>query len=169
MTHYHDDLIFGSFITPTSEQPHLAVALAQASEELQLDLVSFQDHPYQPSFLDTWSLLAFVLARTTRITVAPNVANLPRARPPCWREVRRAWICSATVDLLSVLEQVPSGTGLWRWAPRGDTPKESIQALGEAIDILQRHLGWHNVTGALRVDGEYYHVHGATARAAPRS
>ena len=48
---------------------------------LGLDLVTFQDHPYQGRFLDTWTLLSFVAAQTSNVRVAPNVANLP-LRPP---------------------------------------------------------------------------------------
>jgi hemerythrin-like domain-containing protein len=40
-----------------------------------------QDHPYQPAHLDTWTLLTHIAARTERVTVFPNVANLP-LRPP---------------------------------------------------------------------------------------
>jgi hypothetical protein len=38
-----------------------------------------QDHPYQPAHLDAWTLLTHVAARTERVTVFPNVANLPHA------------------------------------------------------------------------------------------
>ena len=37
------------------------------------ELVGIQDHPYQRRFLDTWTLIAFVLAQTSRITVFPDV------------------------------------------------------------------------------------------------
>jgi alkanesulfonate monooxygenase SsuD/methylene tetrahydromethanopterin reductase-like flavin-dependent oxidoreductase (luciferase family) len=52
------ELRSGTFITPTAQQPRRAVELAQLSERSGLDLVTFQDHPYQPAFLDTWTLLA---------------------------------------------------------------------------------------------------------------
>src|SRR6478609_5416846 len=81
MTDYGHDLLFGSFITPSNAAPERVVGLAQLSERAGLDLATFQDHPYQPSFLDTWTLLAWVAARTERIRLAPNVANLP-LRPP---------------------------------------------------------------------------------------
>jgi alkanesulfonate monooxygenase SsuD/methylene tetrahydromethanopterin reductase-like flavin-dependent oxidoreductase (luciferase family) len=42
-----------------------------------LDLVTFQDHPYQPAFHDTWTLLSYVAARTKDIHVSGNVLNLP--------------------------------------------------------------------------------------------
>ena len=81
MTDYGHELEFGSFITPAAADPARVVQLAQTSERAGLDLATFQDHPYQGAFLDTWTLLAFVAARTERIRVAGNVHSLP-LRPP---------------------------------------------------------------------------------------
>ncbi len=52
-------LRFGSFITPTNSPVAKPGELAILSEELGLDLVTFQDHPYQASFLDAWTLLTW--------------------------------------------------------------------------------------------------------------
>jgi alkanesulfonate monooxygenase SsuD/methylene tetrahydromethanopterin reductase-like flavin-dependent oxidoreductase (luciferase family) len=80
---YGHTLRFGTFITPTAAQPQAAVQLAQLSEEFGYDVVTFQDHPYQASFLDTWTLMSYVAAATTRIQIASNVLNLPlRPRGP---------------------------------------------------------------------------------------
>ena len=54
---------------------------SQLAEVEGLDLVSVQDHPYQARYLDTWTLLSVLGARTSTITLAPNVASLP-LRPP---------------------------------------------------------------------------------------
>src|SRR4051794_17950451 len=64
MPDYGHELQFGSFLTPSNRDPQAVVALAQAAERAGLDLVTFQDHPYQPRFLDTWTLLSYVAART---------------------------------------------------------------------------------------------------------
>ncbi|HEV3268542.1 MAG TPA: LLM class flavin-dependent oxidoreductase [Acidimicrobiales bacterium] len=160
MTHYHDDLLFGTFITPTSEQPHFAVALAQASEQLGLDLVTFQDHPYLPTFLDTWSLIAFVLAQTTRITAAPNVANLPLRTPAVLAR------SAASLDLLSngrLALGLGAGAfwdGIVAMGGQRLTPKQSVKALDEAIEVI-RGMWDDGAQDALHVEGEHYHVHGA--------
>ena len=78
---YGHDLLFGSFIGPRAADADEVVALAELSEEVGLDLVTFQDHPYQPAFLDTWTLLSYVAARTERIRLSANVLNAP-LRPP---------------------------------------------------------------------------------------
>jgi nucleoside-diphosphate-sugar epimerase len=46
MTDYGHELRFGSFLTPSAQQPEQVVALARACEAAGLDLVTFQDHPY---------------------------------------------------------------------------------------------------------------------------
>jgi hypothetical protein len=81
VTDYGHDLRFGTFLTPDAETPDRVVALAELTERLGLDLVTVQDHPYQARHLDMWTLLSVIAARTSRVTVAPNVANLP-LRPP---------------------------------------------------------------------------------------
>lgn len=53
MTDYGHDLRFGSFLTPHNHDPHHVVDLAVFSEQVGLDLATFQDHPYQPALLDT--------------------------------------------------------------------------------------------------------------------
>jgi alkanesulfonate monooxygenase SsuD/methylene tetrahydromethanopterin reductase-like flavin-dependent oxidoreductase (luciferase family) len=54
-----------------------------------------QDHPYQRRFLDTFSLLAFVAARTSRVRLFPDVANLPLRDPAMLAKA------SASIDVLS--------------------------------------------------------------------
>ena len=53
----------------------------RAADEGGLQLVGVQDHPYQRRFLDTFSLIATLLAETRRISFFTDVANLP-LRPP---------------------------------------------------------------------------------------
>ena len=74
--------LFGIFPTPNAERSRRRSSSRCCSPtRLGLDLVGIQDHPYQRRFLDTWSLIAFLAARTERIRFFPDVANLP-LRPP---------------------------------------------------------------------------------------
>ena len=160
MPDYGHDLLLGTFLTPTSTDPHQSVALAQASERAGLDLVTFQDHPYQPAFLDTWTLLSWVAASTDRVQVAGNVLNLP-LRPPAVL-VRAA----ASLDLLSGGRfALGLGSGAF-WdaivamgSPRL-TPGQGVDALDEAIDIV-RGIWDTNERAPLRVHGTYHRVDGA--------
>jgi alkanesulfonate monooxygenase SsuD/methylene tetrahydromethanopterin reductase-like flavin-dependent oxidoreductase (luciferase family) len=67
MTDYGHDLLFGTFVTPSASDPDTAVALAELTETAGLDVVTFQDHPYNVGLLDTWTLMSWVAARTERI------------------------------------------------------------------------------------------------------
>src|SRR5690625_7825245 len=81
MTDYGHDLTFGAFLTPVAAGASEVVELAQLTDQVGLDLVTVQDHPYQPSFLDTWTLLSVIAAQTSSVRVVPTVANLA-LRPP---------------------------------------------------------------------------------------
>jgi alkanesulfonate monooxygenase SsuD/methylene tetrahydromethanopterin reductase-like flavin-dependent oxidoreductase (luciferase family) len=166
MPDYGNDLIFGSFITPTNAAPQQVIALAQASEKAGLDLVTFQDHPYQAGFLDTWTLLSYIAAQTERIYVSGNVINLP-LRPPA--VLARA---AASLDLLSGGRfELGLGAGaFWEaieaMGGRRLTPAQAVEALSEAIDIIRGIWDVDN-TSRLRVDGTYYQVNGAKRGPAP--
>jgi alkanesulfonate monooxygenase SsuD/methylene tetrahydromethanopterin reductase-like flavin-dependent oxidoreductase (luciferase family) len=160
MTDYGHDLLFGTFITPRNERPRDVVELARLTERAALDLVTFQDHPYQPRFLDTWTLLSWVAAQTETIRLSANVLNLP-LRPPS--VLARA---SASLDLLSGGRfELGLGAGSF-WdaieamgGPRRSS-RQAVDALSEAIDVM-RALWDRSEPGGVRFDGRYYRVWGA--------
>ena len=160
MSDYGHELAFGTFLTPKNERPHDVVALARLTERAGLDLVTFQDHPYQPAYLDTWTLLSWVAAQTETVRVSANVLNLP-LRPPA--VVARA---AASLDLLSGGRfELGLGAGAF-WdaiaangGPRR-SPGEAVDALSEAIDVI-RAIWDVSDRGGVRVDGEHYRVRGA--------
>ena len=92
MGDYGHELEFGVSVTPSAQVPERVVALATLAYEVRLDLVTFQDHPYQARFLETWKLLSFVAARTTRIRFAQTSSTCRSARGPLWRGRSRASI-----------------------------------------------------------------------------
>ena len=166
MADYGHDLLFGSFITPWARAPERVVALAQLSEQAGLDLVTIQDHPYLPDFLDTWTLLSFLAAATSRIRLVPNVLNLP-LRPPV--VLARS---AASLDLLSA-GRVELGLGAGAFwdaieaaGGRRLRPGEAVGALGEAITII-REVWAAGQRGGVRVHGEHDRVSGARRGPAP--
>jgi len=167
MPDYGHPLRFATFIGPTASPPSRPVELAQVSERLGYDFVTFQDHPYQSSFLDTWTLLSWVAARTERIGVSGNVLNLPLRQPPA--VLARA---AASLDLLSGGRMsLGLGAGFFWEAVhavggRRLTPLQGVKALGEAIDII-RGVWDADGPGTLNVDGEFYSAHGAERGPAP--
>jgi alkanesulfonate monooxygenase SsuD/methylene tetrahydromethanopterin reductase-like flavin-dependent oxidoreductase (luciferase family) len=160
MTDYGQDLLFGSFITPVNKPAQQAVELAVLAERAGLDLVTFQDHPYQPSFHDTWTLLSYVAARTSKVHVSGNVLNLPLRQPAV---LARA---AASLDLLSGgrFELGIGAGGFWdaisaMGGPRR-SPGEATEALEEGITVI-REIWAADKPGGVRVDGKHYRVHGA--------
>jgi alkanesulfonate monooxygenase SsuD/methylene tetrahydromethanopterin reductase-like flavin-dependent oxidoreductase (luciferase family)/FAD/FMN-containing dehydrogenase len=167
MPDYGHSLAFGTFITPRNSPVTAAVELAQLSEQLGFDLVTFQDHPYQSAFHETWTLLTWVAANTSRIHVAGNVHNLPLRGQPA--VLARA---VASLDLLSggrVNLGLGAG-GFWdaieAIGGRKLTPGQGVDALSEAIDIIRGIWDVSN-RSALRIDGTYYSVNGAKRGPAP--
>ncbi|MEU4395968.1 LLM class flavin-dependent oxidoreductase [Kribbella sp. NPDC023855] len=162
---YGHELAFGTFLTPAVDDPDRVIALAQLTEQVGLDLVTVQDHPYQPRLLDAWTLLSVIAAHTERVSVSTNVANLPLRHPVVLaRSV-------ATLDRITggrvelglgaggFLEAVAANAG-----PRL-TAGESIAALEEAIAIIREV--WTPTGGGIRLAGKHYTVAGAKRGPAP--
>jgi len=166
VTDYGHDLLFGTFLTPAAARPGLVVELARRSEQAGLDLVSFQDHPYQPAFLDTWTLLSYVAAATSRIRLTANVLNLPLRQPVV---IARS---AASLDLLSGgrVELGIGAGGFWdaieAAGGRRLTPGQAVDALAEAVAVI-RQVWAADERGGVRLRGEYYQVTGAKRGPAP--
>jgi alkanesulfonate monooxygenase SsuD/methylene tetrahydromethanopterin reductase-like flavin-dependent oxidoreductase (luciferase family) len=166
MTDYGHAVEFGVFITPASEDAETVVALATLADRTGLDLVTFQDHPYQARFLDAWTLLSFVAARTTRVRLSANVLNLPLRNPAV---VARA---VASLDIVSGgRAELGIGAGAF-WdgiAAMGGprlTPGQSVSALEEAIDVI-RALWDVDQPGPAYVEGAHHRLEGAARGPAP--
>jgi alkanesulfonate monooxygenase SsuD/methylene tetrahydromethanopterin reductase-like flavin-dependent oxidoreductase (luciferase family) len=166
MPDYGHPLRFGSFITPVNSPAAQPVRLAVLSEELGFDLVTFQDHPYQASFLDTWTLLSWAGAQTERVQLSGNVLNLPLRQPAVLAR------SAASLDLLSggrVSLGIGAG-GFWdaiaAMGGRRLTPAHAVAALDEAIDVI-RGIWDAAERRPLHAGGDYYRVDGAKRGPAP--
>jgi alkanesulfonate monooxygenase SsuD/methylene tetrahydromethanopterin reductase-like flavin-dependent oxidoreductase (luciferase family) len=154
----------GVFVVPDAQDPERTLAQIAAADELGLDLVGVQDHPYQRRFLDTWTLLAFAAARTQRVRLVPDVINLP-LRPPA--PLAKA---AASLDVLSG-GRVELGLGAGAFwdgiaamgGPRRSGP-ESVDALVEAIAVLRGFWGGER---SVTIRGQYYAVGGVHPGPAP--
>ena len=137
MADYGQELLFGTFVTPSSRDAEGVIALAQLAEQAGLDLVTFQDHPYQPAFLDTWTLLSYVAARTTTVRLAPNVANLPLRQPAVLAR------SAASLDILSGgrLELGLGAGAFWEaveaMGGQRRAPGDAVEALAEAVEVVR--------------------------------
>ncbi|MEU0743694.1 LLM class flavin-dependent oxidoreductase [Streptomyces sp. NPDC006134] len=158
MPDYGHDVLFGTVLLPAAGQAQDAVALARSTDRAGLDLLSVPDHPYQPGFLDAWTVLAVAAAVTSRVRVFPNVANLP-LRPPA--ALART---AASLDRLSG-GRVELGLGAGAYWDRitaeggpHRTPGEAVTATREAVEVI-RAL-WSR-GGRAHVDGKHYGLYGA--------
>lgn len=156
--------VFGIFPSPQADDHEQTVRLVQLAEELGLDLVGIQDHPYQRRFLDTFSLMADLLARTERIRVFPDVANLPL------RGAAMIAKAAASMDVMSRgrFELGLGAGGMWdaisaMGGPRRE-PGEAVDALVEALAVIRKL--WSGDRG-LRQDGEHYRLAGVHSGPVP--
>lgn len=157
---YGHPVEFGTFITPSNAAPEAPVILAQRSEALGFDLVTFQDHPYQPAFHDTWTLLAWVAGRTERVHLAANVHSIPMRSPAVLAR------SAASLDLLSGgrLDLALGAGAFWdaiaAMGGRRLAAGQSVDALSEAIDVIRGVLDAGEAT-PLHLAGQYYRLDGA--------
>ncbi|MFC0542229.1 LLM class flavin-dependent oxidoreductase [Kutzneria chonburiensis] len=160
------ELMFGALLEQGADRPQDVIGLAELMEQVGLDVVSLSDHPYWPERLDTVALLSAIVARTSRITVLPNLMNLP-LRPPAGL-ARTA----ATLDILSGGRfELGLGAGaqqMWESIIAEGGPArgagESIEALEEATELI-RAL-WTSKED-VNFNGEHYHLGGAKPGPAP--
>jgi alkanesulfonate monooxygenase SsuD/methylene tetrahydromethanopterin reductase-like flavin-dependent oxidoreductase (luciferase family) len=149
--------LFGVFLTPAAADHDQLVEQVLAAERGGLDLVGIQDHPYQRRFLDTFTLIADLAARTDRITFFPDVANLPLRGPAM---IAKA---AASLDVMSRGRfELAIGAGTFWDAVEGmGGPRrgagESIDALEEAVRIIRSVLHGERV---VRGTGPHYPVPG---------
>jgi alkanesulfonate monooxygenase SsuD/methylene tetrahydromethanopterin reductase-like flavin-dependent oxidoreductase (luciferase family) len=150
-------LEFGISITPNWLNQDEVLRLAQVADEGGLDLIGIQDHPYQWRFYDTWTLIAFLAGRTSRVRFFPDVTSLP-LRPPAI--LAKA---AASLDVLTA-GRVELGLGAGSFwdaieaigGPRR-TPGQAVAATEEAIDVIR--LMWSGERG-VRYDGRHYRLAG---------
>ena len=161
---YGRNIQFGYFVLPDATDPLRALERAVSADAAGIDLIGIQDHPYQHRFHDTWTLLTAIAARTNRVTVFPDVANLP-LRPPAM--LAKA---AASLDLLSNGRfELGLGAGAFWPAIKAmggpeRTAAEAVSALEEAIDVIR--LVWSGGRG-LRFDGRFYQLAGLNAGPPP--
>lgn len=163
MTEYQNNIKFGYFLVPNADTPLLSIA--QEVERLGLDYIAVQDHPYQQRYVDTWTLLSMIAAKTSKIGIFPDVASLPM-RPPA--VLAKA---AASLDVLSGGRfELGLGAGAF-WDAieayggiRHGSAGAALDALTEAIEVIRKIWSGNR---NLRFDGKYYQLHGAQSGPIP--
>jgi alkanesulfonate monooxygenase SsuD/methylene tetrahydromethanopterin reductase-like flavin-dependent oxidoreductase (luciferase family) len=158
---------FGISVTPYAENYPQIVAQVLAAERTGFDLVGIQDHPYQRRFLDTFALIADLLARTSRLRFFSDVASLPM-RPPTM--LAKA---AASLDMMSGGRfELGIGAGnFWDAVAGMGGPRRERGELGaaleEAIDIIRTALDVGPERAVVRGTGPFYPIPGYPAGPPP--
>jgi alkanesulfonate monooxygenase SsuD/methylene tetrahydromethanopterin reductase-like flavin-dependent oxidoreductase (luciferase family) len=155
-------VILGISIVPYTDSRDRNRELVRIADDAGLALVGIQDHPYQARFLDTFALIATLLAETRRISFFTDVANLPLRLPAVLAKA------AASLDVLSGGRfELGLGAGAFgeQAASMGGPRRsvgESIEALEEAMDVIR--LMW---SGERIVSFEGRHYRLANAHPGP--
>lgn len=153
---YGRPLEFGISLAPVAADSMMILEAARVAD-ISLDMIGFQDHPYQRRFLDTSALITRVAAETSRVRLFHDVACLP-LRPPAMLANE-----AASIDIMSKGRfELGLGAGSF-WdaivgmgGPRR-SPSEALEALEEAVSVIR--MMWSGERG-LRFDGKHYALDG---------
>ncbi len=164
MADYGHPVRFGLFPDPSAAKIEATLDLVTRAEDLDLDLVGVQDHPYQHRHLDAMVLLTWIAARTNRIGVVHDVLNLP-LRPP---GVLGQALASLDVLCGGRLEVGLGAGGFWDaiaalGGPRR-SPGEALAALDEAVTVLRAMWGGQR---SVHAGGDFYRVDGVHSGPVP--
>jgi alkanesulfonate monooxygenase SsuD/methylene tetrahydromethanopterin reductase-like flavin-dependent oxidoreductase (luciferase family) len=152
-------LRFAVNVDPTTEDLEHTYQRAQLADELGIDLITMQDHPYNRRFMDTMTVLTALAVKTERVHLGTNVASLP-LRPPAMLAKQ-----VASLDVISG-GRVEFGLGagaFWQgitaFGGQERTPGEAYAAFKDALHILRGM--WDNAGRAFNYEGRIYSVRGA--------
>jgi alkanesulfonate monooxygenase SsuD/methylene tetrahydromethanopterin reductase-like flavin-dependent oxidoreductase (luciferase family) len=167
MGDYGAALRFGLSVTPDAGDLAGATALTVAAEEAGLDLVALQDHPYQPAYFDTWTLITHLAAHTSRIRFIPDVLNLA-LRPP-------AMLAKAAITLDAISGgRFDLGVGAGGYVPMvkgmggaGLTGGPAVAAAAESVQILRRAVDAAAEQRSVTFSGTYHAVRAFNPGPAP--
>jgi alkanesulfonate monooxygenase SsuD/methylene tetrahydromethanopterin reductase-like flavin-dependent oxidoreductase (luciferase family) len=160
-------LVFGMSLVPLADEYRQIVDDVRFGEAHGLELVGIQDHPYQRRYLDTFALIADLLARTARLRFFPDVASLPMRGPTMLAKA------AASLDVMSGGRfELGLGAGNFWDAVAGmggphRTTAEAADALEEAIPIIRGALDVGPERRVVRGDGRHYPVPGYPPGPAP--
>jgi alkanesulfonate monooxygenase SsuD/methylene tetrahydromethanopterin reductase-like flavin-dependent oxidoreductase (luciferase family) len=160
-------LRFGLSVVPYAAEYDGILEQVFAAEEGGLDLIGIQDHPYQRRYLDTYSLIANLLARTERLRFFPDVTSLAMRDPSM---IAKA---ATSMDVMSGGRfELGLGAGNFWDAVEGmgrpkRTNREAFAALEEAIAIIRAALDVGPEKRAVRGAGPFFPVPGYPAGPPP--
>ena len=159
--------LFGISITPYSNNTDAIFKLAELADESRLDIIGIQDHPYNGSFFDTWTLISALASSTRRIRYFPDVSDLPMRQPAILAK------SVATLDIVTKgrIELGLGAGGFWdaihAWGGTRRTPREAVAAYVEALQVIRLIWNYGKGRGRVSFPGKYYRLENAQTGPSP--
>jgi probable F420-dependent oxidoreductase len=158
-------LQFGLNIPTSADADADPVAAAVRAEELGFDFVSSSDHPCgtNPTY-ETWTMLCFIAAATSRIRIATRVLGVPYRAPAMVAKM------AETLDRLSgrrLILGLGAGSADDEHRAFGlgvRSPRDKTEGLEEAVKIIRGLWTARSFT----FDGRLYHTEHAELEPKPR-
>lgn len=163
MSDYGHPLEFGVSIDPTAADYAASLDLARQADEAGLEYLAVQDHPYQPDYLDVWTMMGHLAARTENIAVMSDVIDL-QLRPPTILAKSAASLSAMVGGRVRL--GVGGGASAQGIAAMGGTPRrgtEMVEFSEESIRIMRAALRG----GVIRADTERHRITGYQAGPVP--
>jgi alkanesulfonate monooxygenase SsuD/methylene tetrahydromethanopterin reductase-like flavin-dependent oxidoreductase (luciferase family) len=132
------DLLFGLGVPIAATPGSDPVGAAVRAERLGFDFISAADHPCgtQPSY-ETWTMLSWIAARTSRIRIATRVLGVPYRNPALTAKMAETFARLSGGRLILGLGGGHSDEEFRAFGMRAHTPGEKVQGLDEAVRIAR--------------------------------
>ena len=150
-----DTLSFGLAVTPSADPSE--TARARRADELGLDLLAVQDHPYQPDQLEMWTFLAHLAANTDRISLVPDVADLALRPPALLAKAATSLdvLTGGRVELAVGAGGIPVAIATMGGPQR--TPGQAVDATVDALHVIRAAL---EAKGSSQAKGHHHRTAG---------
>jgi probable F420-dependent oxidoreductase len=158
------ELLLGLNVSTSAAAGADPVGDARRAEALGFDFVSISDHLHgkQPSY-ETWTLLSWIAAATTRVRVATRVLATPYRSPAVLAKMAESLDRLSGGRLILGLGGGYSDEEFRAFGLGVPTPRDKVDGMAEAIEILRGM--WSQP--ALDFQGRRYHTEGARIEPKP--
>jgi probable F420-dependent oxidoreductase len=158
------ELLLGLNVSTSAAAGADPVADARRAEDLGFDFVSISDHLHgeQPNY-ETWTLLSWIAAATSRIRVATRVLATPYRSPAVLAKMAESLDRLSGGRLILGLGGGYSDEEFRAFGLGVPTPRDRVDGMAEAIEILRGM--WSQP--ALDFQGRRYHTEGARIEPKP--
>jgi alkanesulfonate monooxygenase SsuD/methylene tetrahydromethanopterin reductase-like flavin-dependent oxidoreductase (luciferase family) len=163
MTDYGHPITFGVSLDPAADRLHETRQMARAAADGGLDYLAVQDHPYQPGYLEAWTMISHLAAETAPISFFTDVADL-QLRPPTM--LAKAAASLSVLTRGRVILGVGGGATADGIAAMGGvrrSGREMVSYTEEALQIMRRALAG----GAVQFHSDQHAIGGYDAGPIP--